>query len=177
MHTYVLVTTTHLGLPLPPTIDWLPKFHPPAGPVPLSTHPSSNFHQFSICLSIYLPTHLLFHSSRHGTLPTHFLALCHHLPTPPVAWGDSWLLHLGFHAHLPICPSTHPFICSPCQLPLDSNQLCCRWDISLVSNAPIGIGFGPQNITVIMSQESHHRHAFLIRISETYFPHALKTAT
>src|SRR6266481_6497209 len=45
----------------------------------------------------------------------------------------------------------------------------CRWDISLVSNAPIGTGFGPQNITVIMSQESHHQHAFLIRIAETIF--------
>src|SRR5258708_5118832 len=45
----------------------------------------------------------------------------------------------------------------------------CRWDISLVSNAPIGTGFGPQNITVITSQESHHQHAFLIRIAETIF--------
>src|SRR5258708_6397941 len=45
----------------------------------------------------------------------------------------------------------------------------CRWDISLVSNAPIGTGFGPQNITVIMSQESHHQHVFLIRIAETIF--------
>src|SRR5260221_2560127 len=33
----------------------------------------------------------------------------------------------------------------------------CRRDISLVSNAPIGTGFGPQNIT---SQKSHHWHAF-----------------
>src|SRR5258708_85714 len=45
----------------------------------------------------------------------------------------------------------------------------CRQDISLVSNAPIGTGFDPQNITVIMSQESHHQHAFLIRIAETIF--------
>src|SRR5260221_12465435 len=45
----------------------------------------------------------------------------------------------------------------------------CRQDISLVSNAPIGTGFGPQNITVIMSQESHHQHVFLIRIAETIF--------
>src|SRR5260221_823460 len=45
----------------------------------------------------------------------------------------------------------------------------CRQDISLVSNAPIGTGFGHQNITVIMSQESHHQHVFLIRIAETIF--------
>src|SRR5258708_37637409 len=45
----------------------------------------------------------------------------------------------------------------------------CRQDISLVSNAPIGTGFGPQNITVIMSQESHHQHVFLIRIAKTIF--------
>src|SRR5258708_14800351 len=45
----------------------------------------------------------------------------------------------------------------------------CRRDISLVSNAPIGTGFGPQNITVITSQESRHQHAFLIRIAETIF--------
>src|SRR5260221_3376421 len=45
----------------------------------------------------------------------------------------------------------------------------CRRDISLVSNTPIGTGFGPQNITVITSQESHHQHAFLIRIAETIF--------
>src|SRR5258708_4876771 len=45
----------------------------------------------------------------------------------------------------------------------------CRQDISLVSNVPIGTGFGPQNITIITSQESHHQHAFLIRIPETLF--------
>src|SRR6266481_8086102 len=45
----------------------------------------------------------------------------------------------------------------------------CRWDISLVSNVPIGTGFGPQNTTVITSQESHHWHAFLIRIAKTIF--------
>src|SRR6266436_2062205 len=45
----------------------------------------------------------------------------------------------------------------------------CRQDISLVSNTPIGTGFGPQNITVMMSQETHHQHVFLIRIAETIF--------
>ena len=40
----------------------------------------------------------------------------------------------------------------------------CRRDISLVSNPPIGTSFGPWNITVIMSQESHYWNAFLIRI-------------
>src|SRR5260221_10449181 len=54
---------------------------------------------------------------------------------------------------------------------------CCRWDISLVSNAPIGTGFGPQNITVITNQESHHWHAFLIRFAETHFPYSLETET
>src|SRR5258707_9269585 len=53
----------------------------------------------------------------------------------------------------------------------------CRRDISLVSNTPIGTGFGPQNITVIMSQESHHWHAFLIRFAETHFPYSLETTT
>src|SRR6266436_1713387 len=53
----------------------------------------------------------------------------------------------------------------------------CRRDISLVSNTPIGTGFGPQNITVITSQESHHWHAFLIRFAETHFPYSLETET
>src|SRR5258708_5925248 len=53
----------------------------------------------------------------------------------------------------------------------------CRWDISLVSNAPIGTGFGPQNITVIMNQESHHWHVFLIGFAETHFPYSLETET
>src|SRR5258708_30789184 len=56
-------------------------------------------------------------------------------------------------------------------------ELQCRWDISLVSKVPIGTGFGPQNITVITSQESSHQHAFLIRITETHFPHSLETET
>src|SRR5258708_31391103 len=53
----------------------------------------------------------------------------------------------------------------------------CRQDISLVSNAPIGTGSGPQNITVITSQESHHQHVFLIRFAETHFPYSLETTT
>src|SRR5258708_5760388 len=62
--------------------------------------------------------------------------------------GPSWFAHHLAH------PSAH---------------LCCRWDISLVSNAPIGTGFGPQNITVITSQESHHWHAFFDQICRNSF--------
>ena len=53
----------------------------------------------------------------------------------------------------------------------------CRRDISLVSNAPIGTGFGPQNITVITSQESHHQHAFFDQNCRNHFPHTLETET
>src|SRR5258705_12813039 len=59
----------------------------------------------------------------------------------------------------------------------DSGAMHCRWDISLVSNVPIGTGFGPQNITVIMSQESHHQHAFFDQNCRNHFPHVLKTET
>src|SRR5258708_4398929 len=55
--------------------------------------------------------------------------------------------------------------------------ICCRRDISLVSNVPIGTGFGPQNITVITSQESHHQHAFFDQNCRNHFPHALETET
>src|SRR5258708_28843646 len=48
---------------------------------------------------------------------------------------------------------------------------------SLVSNAPIGTGFGPQNITVITSQEFHHWHAFYDQNCRNHFPHALETET
>src|SRR5258708_20789073 len=78
-------------------------------------------------------------------------------------------------------------VCKDCRHPFTTkgnlcrhNRICshwCRWDISLVSNAPIGTGFGPQNITVITSQESHHWHAFLIRFAETHFPYSLDTET
>src|SRR5258708_5092780 len=111
MHTYVLVTTTHLGLPLPPTIDWLPKFHPPAGPVPLSTHPSSNFHQFSICLSIYLPTHLLFHSSRHGIEGGWAHKLTDQWKTRGNSISHGWTVALVFRLpfHFSAPPPTIPF--------------------------------------------------------------------
>ncbi len=51
----------------------------------------------------------------------------------------------------------------------------CRWDISPVSSPPLYPGFGPQNITVIMSQESHHQHAFFDQNCRNHFPHALET--
>src|SRR5258708_4751957 len=47
----------------------------------------------------------------------------------------------------------------------------CRRDNGSVCDLPIYAGFGPQNITVIMSQESHYWNAFLIRI---HFPHPPK---
>src|SRR5258708_35282615 len=53
----------------------------------------------------------------------------------------------------------------------------CRWDISLVSSPPLYPGFGPQNITVITSQESHHQHAFFDQNCRNHFPHALETET
>src|SRR5258708_34886695 len=68
-----------------------------------------------------------------------------------------------------------PLLLAPHQTPINEAQ--CRWDISLVSNPPIGMSFGPQNITVITSQESHHQHVFLIRFAETHFPYSLKTTT
>ncbi len=127
MHTYVLVTTTHLGLPLPPTIDWLPKLHPPAGPVPLSTHPllaqchflshspsiSIDFTpNLAVCLPVYLPTHPhlstliclaanpstpIPHSACLGLEPTPI-----HPPTPS-----------GFHPHLSVFhPPNPPRFCA-----------------------------------------------------------------
>src|SRR5258707_13703548 len=36
----------------------------------------------------------------------------------------------------------------------------CRWDNGPMCKSPISTGFGPQNITVIMSQESHYWDAF-----------------
>src|SRR5260221_4585594 len=45
----------------------------------------------------------------------------------------------------------------------------CRWENGLIRDPPLYPSFGPQNITVIMSQKSHHRHAFLIRFPETTF--------
>src|SRR5258708_18418158 len=47
----------------------------------------------------------------------------------------------------------------------------CRQDNGSVCDPPIYAGFGPQNITVITSQESHYWNAFLIRI---HFPHPPK---
>src|SRR5260221_7363951 len=60
---------------------------------------------------------------------------------------------------------------------IESTNGRCRRDISLVSNAPIYPGFRPQNITVIMSQESHHQHAFFDQNCRNHFPHALETET
>src|SRR5258707_12978463 len=52
-----------------------------------------------------------------------------------------------------------------------ATMLHCRQDNGSVCDPPIYAGFGPQNITVIMSQESHYCNAFLIRI---HFPHPPK---
>src|SRR5258708_4861305 len=86
-----------------------------------------------------------------------------------------FLISHCIHCHTPswLDPGEPSHMCIHLTTDRDSTQLntppCCRQDISLVSNTSIGTGFGPQNITVIMSQESHHQHAFLIRIAETIF--------
>ena len=47
----------------------------------------------------------------------------------------------------------------------------CRQDNGSVCDPPIYTGFGPQNITVITSQESHYWNAFLIGFTKTNFLH------
>src|SRR5258706_5511596 len=47
----------------------------------------------------------------------------------------------------------------------------CRWDNGSVCDPPIYASFGPQNITVITSQESHYWNVFLIGFTKTHFPH------
>src|SRR5258708_11214231 len=47
----------------------------------------------------------------------------------------------------------------------------CRWDNGSVCVPPIYASFGPQNITVITSQESHYWNAFLIGFTKTHFLH------
>src|SRR5258707_12394999 len=47
----------------------------------------------------------------------------------------------------------------------------CRRDNGPMCKSPISTGFGPQNITVIMSQESHYWNAFLIGFTKTHFLH------
>src|SRR5260370_26031968 len=61
--------------------------------------------------------------------------------------------------------------CLPHLAETDGCGVRCRWDNGSVCDPPIYAGFGPQNITVIMSQESHYWNAFLIRI---HFPHPPK---
>src|SRR5258708_36788790 len=48
---------------------------------------------------------------------------------------------------------------------------CCRRDNGSVCDPPIYASFGPQNITVITSQESHYWNAFLIGFTKTHFLH------
>src|SRR5258708_31224437 len=50
----------------------------------------------------------------------------------------------------------------------------CRRDNGSVCVLPIYASFGPQNITVIMSQESHYWNAFLIGFTKTHFLHPPK---
>src|SRR5260221_8421448 len=47
----------------------------------------------------------------------------------------------------------------------------CRWDNGSVCVPPIYASFDPQNITVIMSQESHYWNVFLIGFTKTHFLH------
>src|SRR5258708_35428469 len=51
------------------------------------------------------------------------------------------------------------------------NKECCRWDNGPMCKSPISTGCGPQNITVITSQESHYWNAFLIGFTKTHFIH------
>src|SRR6266436_3860988 len=54
----------------------------------------------------------------------------------------------------------------------------CRRDISSVSNPPIGTSFGPQNIPLPLQVKNPTiGMLFLIRITETHFPHSLETET
>src|SRR5258705_1827379 len=54
----------------------------------------------------------------------------------------------------------------------------CRRDISSVSNPPIGTSFGPQNIPLPLQVKNPTiGMVFLIRITETHFPHSLETET
>src|SRR5260370_39465334 len=62
------------------------------------------------------------------------------------------------------------FLCGPgaCRSSLHVRQdeqniaalIRCRWDNGSGCDLPIYANFGPQNITVIMSQEAHYWHAF-----------------
>ncbi len=54
----------------------------------------------------------------------------------------------------------------------------CRWDISSVSSLPLYMSFGLQNIPLPLQVKNPTTGMlFWIRISETHFPHSLKTTT
>src|SRR5258708_25477836 len=72
--------------------------------------------------------------------------------------GLSWYTLSALSA----CPRPSPII---------SDSIRCRQDNGSVCDPPIYASFGPQNITVITSQESHYWNVFLIRI---HFPHPPK---
>src|SRR5260370_12389165 len=61
--------------------------------------------------------------------------------------------------------------CLPHLAETDGCGVRCRWDNGSVCDPPIYASFGPQNITVIMSQESHYWNVFLIRFTKTHFLH------
>src|SRR5258708_30793862 len=108
------------------------------------------------------------------------IALFFPLPLLPSAIHNIWVIFIFIVIHLNqllFILISFPIAEQSLVIPFQGIMVRCRWDISLVSNAPIGTGFGPQNITVIMSQESHHWHVFLIRFAETHFPYSLETTT
>src|SRR5258708_3226132 len=70
------------------------------------------------------------------------------------------------HLSCPVCTAVYHNLAET-----DGCGVRCRRDNGSVCDPPIYAGFGPQNITVIMSQESHYWNAFLIRI---HFPHPPK---
>src|SRR5258707_5518236 len=68
-------------------------------------------------------------------------------------------------------PVTTPFLAI---IWMVSSEICprrCRRDNGSVCDPPIYASFGPQNIIVITSQESHYWNVFLIRFTKTHFLH------
>src|SRR5258705_9794495 len=120
----------------------------------------------------------------------------HYVHTPPINLRQHSTLHLHLCAHSePGCtatfgcahPSMFPFawrtfhhkpaLVAPIILWLEY-FLCAHHTIfpnfqllGTHADPPIYASFGPQNITVIMSQESHYWNAFLIRFTKTHFLH------
>src|SRR5258707_12091916 len=88
-------------------------------------------------------------------------------------WAD-WLPLAEFAYNNHVHSATHctPFELDSGQHPqMGSEPTRCRQDNGPMCKSPISTSFGPQNTTVIMSQESHYWNAFLIRFTKTHFLH------